>query len=201
MARRPESLSQPHGTSNGVRHQCDPPTSTLAAQIVDRISITSRQPYSGGESFEQLLLEILGSDENSLHGNSTIETNVHVNCRLIYVVTRAGLEVLLTEDPFSNWGNLLSQASSSLAVIGLTIQRTPDALYLEYPDDNAKGIPLFLWLLPRIIALVGVQKVGILQERLAETLSTIMSAKSTTATAWPRSGPMPQYRQECVEGS
>ncbi len=202
MARRPGSSSQSQIIVNGSGHRGDSPASTLAAQIVNRISTTSRQPHSGtGESFEQLLLEILASDGSTSPGNSTVETNAHVNCRLVHVVTRAGIEVLLIDDPFSSWDHLLSQASTSLAVIDLTIQRTPDVLYLDFADGSAAGIPLFLWLMPKLLAFIGVQEYGTLQDKLAQILSTALSAKPSSATVWQRSGPMLQYFQECVEGT
>lgn len=199
MLRRPGLSSQSHGVVNGSTHRGDTPAPTLAAQIVDRISTTSRQSRSGtGENFEQLLLEI---NRSTASGNATVEHNVNVNCRLIYVVAKAGLEVLLTDDPFANRDLQLLHASTGLTIIYLTIQRTPEALFLDVPDGSAAAIPLFLWLIPKILCFTGVQKLEILQDKLGQVLSIASSAIPSTPYMWPRGGPMPHFLEECVGGT
>ena len=199
MSRRPGLSSQSHAVVNGSTHRGDSPAPTLAAQIVDRISTTSRQPHPGtGENFEQLLLEINRSNASD---NATIENNVNVNCRLLYVVAKAGLEVLLTDDPFAKWELQLSQASTGLTIIQLTIQRTPDVLFLDVPDGSGAAIPLFLWLLPKILCFTGVQKFDILQDKLGQVLSTASAAVPIISNLWPRGGPMPQFLEECAGGT
>lgn len=198
MLRRPGLSSEPQGVVNGSWRKDDSPAPTLAAQIVERISTTGRQPHAGtGEDFEQLLLEI---NRSTASGNTAAEQNFHVNCRLIYVVAKAGLEVLLTDDPFASWDLQLSHASTGLDIICLTIQRTPDVLFLDVPDGSAAPIPLFLWLIPKIICFTAVPKFEILQDMLGQVLSTASSAIPPTSSLWPRGGPMPQFLEECVGG-
>lgn len=199
MIRRPGLSSQSHGVVNGSTHTGDTPAPTLAAQILDRISTTSRQPHSGtGENFEQLLLEIRRS---TVSGDATVEHDVNVNCRLIFVVAKAGLEVLLTDDPFANRDVQLLHASVGLTIILLTIQRTPDVLFLDVPDGSAAAIPLFLWLFPKILHFTHMQKFEILQDKLGQILSTASSAVPLTSCLWPRGGPMPHFLEECVGGT
>lgn len=198
MLRRPGLSSQSHTVPNGSTHRADTPAPTLAAQIVDRISTTGRQQHPGtGEDFEQLLLEI---NRSTASGNTTVESNVHVNCRLIYVVAKAGLEVFLTDDPFANWDLQLSHASTGLTIICLTIQRTPDVLFLDVPDGSTTAIPLFLWLIPQILCFTGVPKFETLQDKLGQVLSTALSAVPSTSNQWPKGGPMPHLLEECVGG-
>ncbi len=197
MIRRSGLNSQLHGFSNAVQQRGNTPASTLAAQIVDRISTTDRQRSSRTtESFEQLLLEL---NRNAASGNTT-DTDIHVNCRLVYVVAEAGLKVLLEDNPFADQDLQISHASTVLTIIQLTIKRTPQILFLDLHDGSAAGIPLFLWLFPKLLAITGVQKYPTLQDKLAEVLFTLSSAKPVKSTLWPRFGPMFQCLQECTEG-
>ena len=199
MLRRPGLSSQAHDVINGSTYRGgDSPAPTLAAQIVDRISTTIRQPHPGtGENFEQLLQEITKSTAS---GNPPIENNVHLNCRLLYVVVKAGLEVLLTDDPFAIWDVQLSQASTALTIIYLTIQRTPDVLFLDVPDGSAASLPCFLWLIPKILCFTGVQKFDVLQDKIDQVLLTALSAIPLVSNLWPRGGPLPCFLEECVGG-
>ena len=199
MIRRPGLSSQSHDVFNGSKQRGDPPASTLAAQIVDRISTTSREAHSANSAnFEQLLLEI---SRSTASGNVTTELDTQVNCRLVYVVTEAGLGVLLTDDPFANWDLQLSQALKGLTIIELTIKRAPDILFLNIPDEDAPPIPLFIWLFPRILSFTGVQKYEVLQDKLGHVLSTACSATTLTPTFRPRCGPLLQYMHDCVGGT
>lgn len=199
MLRRPGLSSQIHGVVNGSTHRGDTPAPTLAAQIVDRISTTGQQAHPGtGENFEQLLLEI---NRNTGSGDAPVEQDVHVSARLIYVVAKAGLEVLLTDDPFAEWDTQLLHASTGLTIICLTIQRTPDVLFLDVPDGSAAAIPLFMWLIPKILCFTGVQKFEILEDKLGQVLSIASSVVPSTSDLWPRGGPMPHLLEECVAGT
>jgi serine/threonine-protein kinase ATR len=179
----------------------DPPPSTLAAQIVD--SLTKRKEhskYQDQESFRQLLREILDVDDG--HPDS-IETNVEVNHKIIYVVVRSGIEVLFQDDPFNKKDDLTQQCLSSLAVIRLTIQRSPEVLFftpeIHEPDPKLGG-PLFLWLIPKLLSLLAWSGDFRIQEAALRALQTILEIERKTHCR----GIMPQsvlkYIQGCVKG-
>ncbi|KAI9793452.1 MAG: serine/threonine-protein kinase M1 [Candelina submexicana] len=176
------------GNVNGSKHgNGEPPPSTLAAQLVDNLSSVNREPQQDDQrNFEQLLLTIVGSDGMSATSGGVIETDLNDNYKLINVVTRAGLEVMLQDDPFAERRHLLPQALNSILVIELTIQRTPAVLFFNPPniakESGKLQVPLYLWLLPKLLALSTVKDANHFQQKLMNLLSTIL----TVTTRYPR---------------
>lgn len=162
-----------------ARQNGDFPASTIAAQIVDDHLTRGRihPKHQDREKFRRLLREILYSDENTDEVTRVIETDNNVNCRLIYVVVRAGLEPALNEDPFEKKDELIKQALESLSVVELTLQRSPDVLFsvLEgrESDPQLDG-PLFLWLVPRLSIMLGRTKDKEIHEGILRVLKTTL---------------------------
>lgn len=179
----------------------DPPPSTLAAQIVD--GLTKRKEHSkhqDQESFRQLLREILDVDDE--HSDS-VETNVEVNHKIIYVVVRSGIEVLFQDDPFNKIDDLLQQGLSSLAVIRLTIQRSPEVLFFRpeiHEPDPKLGGPLFLWLIPILLSLLAWNGDSGIQEAALRALETILKIERKTHFRGMKPKSVLKYIQGCVKG-
>ncbi|KAF2431255.1 hypothetical protein EJ08DRAFT_649062 [Tothia fuscella] len=153
----------PNGRSLAVGDNLPPP-STIAAQIVHNRSHVARQEPENKALFGELLQEYLK--------NPVIEeANVETNAQLIGVVAEAGLDVLLKDDPFAP-DTLLQQATDSLLVIQLTIKRTPDVLLYGSNDESPNGEkpPLLLWLLPKILSLLGGNHMNAVQDALCTFL-------------------------------
>ena len=193
-----------HGAYNGSQHNGVPPPSTFAAQIVDTLTKAKQQPKPDErELFQQLLREILGADEAAEPQAGTIETDINVNYRLIYVVVRAGLEVLLQEDPFEQRSELSEQALNSLAVIHLTIERSPEVLFFVPPGHEPgfePGGPLFLWLLPKLLSILGNGGDEGVQEKTLELIRATICVQSRSRTLRGRLHPIFKYVQGCVKG-
>lgn len=180
------------------------PPSTIAAQIVDDHLTQGRihPKHQDREKFRRLLREILHTDENSQDSNRLIETNSDVNCRLIYVVIRAGLELSLNEDPFEKKCDLITQALESLSVVELTLQRCSDVLFsiLEGRDsDPHLDGPLFLWLLPRLFIILGRSHFNEIHLGILNVMKTILI---TERKCRPQKKPqlVLQYMQGCIKG-
>jgi serine/threonine-protein kinase ATR len=151
-----------------------PPPSTIAAQIVHNRSTVARQEPENKALFGKLLQEYLR--------DPIIEdSNVDTNAQLIQVVAEAGLDVLLSDDPFAP-DNLLEHAKDSLLVLRLTITRKPDVL-LYQEDADSKRPPLLLWILAKVLNLMGRRNLGLIQldlEALLSTILTVLSSKNHT---------------------
>ena len=165
-------LAQGLNVPNETLRNGDSPASTLAAQIVDNLARAKNHPkHQDQERFRKLLREILDTDEDGDEATRVTETNTSVNCRLIYVVIRAGLEVSFNQDPFVKQDGWIKQALESLSVVGLTLRRCPGVLFsiLEGCETDLQfESPLYLWLVPRLfIILVRIEnkevRVGVLQ--------------------------------------
>jgi serine/threonine-protein kinase ATR len=160
-------------TQNGVRRGIElkngnhlPPPSTIAAQIVHNRSNVARQEPENKALFGKLLQEYLR--------DPIIEdSNVDTNASLVQVVAEAGLDVMLTDDPFAP-DNLLQQAKDSLLVIKLTISRKPEVL-LYHGDEANERPPLMLWLLTKILKLLGRKHLDAIQGDLSTLLSTMIT--------------------------
>ncbi len=183
----------------------DPPPSTIAAQIVDNLSSVNREPRQDDQrNFEQLLLTIVGNDGMAATSAGVIETDLNDNYKLINVVTRAGLEVMLRDDPFMDISHLLPQASNSVLVIELTIKRTPDVLFFKPHDITGSSresqVPLFLWLLPKLLALFAVKDADYFQQKIMNLISTILTVTTRSPGSWQNWEQLLRYFKACVCG-
>jgi hypothetical protein len=158
-----------------------PPASTAAAQIVNNISTNAGEVSQSGdrEYFEQLLLEILNSDDALTNGSGP-EQDLETSYNLIRIVTNAGLLCLQKDDPFLSVKRLMPQAYSSLAVLLITVKRTPEVLLESGTSDSGIGgmgrVPLLFWLMPKLIALIGRPDDGAFQMQLLDLLIFISAA-------------------------
>ncbi|KAF2843387.1 hypothetical protein M501DRAFT_994296 [Patellaria atrata CBS 101060] len=172
MARRPATATattSQHPASNRPMNGDNPP-STIAAQIVNNHSkASSNQEPKNRELFGQLL-------KGYLADASSEEPNVELNSKLISVVAEAGLKALLRADPFAQ-DLSIPQALNSLSVIELTIRRDPQILLYRENDEIGKSPrpPTILWLLPRLMSLIGLDHLGTLQSNVESLIQTCLA--------------------------
>lgn len=188
-------------TSNGLTG--DPPQSTFAEQLVNRFTSDTRiVPIQDDDTFNQLLREVLDG-EAYLNSAKTPETNLDVNYRLIYVIVKAGLEVLTSDDPFARHEERTKLALDSLKAIELTFQRSPNALFYvpsSSIDASLEDIPLILWLLPKILALLSFEKFETLQNGSAGLLVSLISLEAKLHPKGVKSRCIERYLKAIVEG-
>lgn len=202
MTARNERVRRPinHPPSNG-----EVPPSTYAAQIVDNLTNGSRgRPSDGQALLQQLLREILQPDHDGQALPGAIETAIDVNYRLIYVIVRAGLDVLHHENPFDHQLDLQSLALQCLAAIDLTIQRFPDVLFFVplgvQPQDQPQG-PLFLWLVPQLANLLNRDISDQIRYEIEKILKRAIHARTKSGSLKTRFHPVSKYIQGCIKGN
>lgn len=183
----------------------EPPASTLAAQIVDDLTRGKSDPkHQDQEKFRSLLREILDTNnEDGDENTQGIERNTNVNCRLIYVVIRAGLEASFNGNPFQKQDILNTQALESLSVVELTLRRCPEVLFtvLEQGETDIQlDGPLFLWLVPRLFAILG-------RNETIEARIAVLRVLQTTLLVGRKGHPKQtkfqlvlKYIQGCIKG-
>ncbi len=180
------------------------PPSTLAAQIVDCLTKTKEHSeHQVQESFRQLLREILDADDGKEGQSDSIETNVEINHKIIYVVVRSGIETLFQDDPFNKKDELMEQGLSSLAVIGLTIQRSPEVLFFRpkvHEADLKLGGPLFLWLIPILLSILAWDGDCGIQEAALKVLQIILTIERKTHCRGVKPQSVLRYIQGCIKG-
>ncbi|KAL9104639.1 MAG: hypothetical protein Q9163_000443 [Psora crenata] len=165
---------------NELHPNGEPPQSTLAAQLANKITDGSRRPSTqDGETFKQLLREVLESEAEVTSSATTAENDINVNYKLIYVIVKAGLDTLNQDNPFNRPKEQIRQASESLLAIQITLGRSPTVLFFTPPrsdDDSQQNVPLFLWLTPKLLDLLSPNIHGDLRaaaERLLYSALTI----------------------------
>lgn len=133
-----------------------------------------------------------------------------LNFKLMQVIVSAGLMVLLQDDPFASIDQQTAQAEDCLSILRLTVQRTPSVLVFnptsglpsaeKQPLAESMGnVPLYLWLLPRIIPLLGQPELRSLQKSLLETLKTIVIEIGKLPKAWGHVRLLLSYLRICAE--
>ena len=187
------------GSSNFRQNGGNPPASTVAAQIVENLTqgqYPARQPDK--EEFRRLLQEILNPDDDGDDVAESIEINVDVNCRLIYVVVRAGLDSLSNQDAFEDEDELQKQALASLSVVELTVRRSPEVLLSTLHGPQQVG-SLYLWLVPKLFVVVGSTEDKDMRRRICEVFkTTLLSGKATLKQN--KFLVVRKYLQGCIKG-
>ena len=172
----------------------DVPPSTIAAKIVDnRANAQARQEPQSKELFSKLLQEYLADP-------AIEESSLETNAELVLVVAEAGLDPAQKEDPFSHLVRV-QQASASLSVIRLTIERVPQVLFCcAGSSATLSNLPLFLILLPKILALVGKGHLDAIQEDLCKLVETCLIASKSNTVLWPSAEGLTRAVEVCIDG-
>ena len=155
---------------------------------------------SPGPNFlQQLFAEVISHEVTEPTGSSSIEDTLLVNYKVITAVVDAGVSVLLREDPFAPQ-NLTEQASNSLLVLRLTIKETPHVLFRPPPESTTEpGQPLlYLWLLSKLLPLLGHRLAESLVQELLETIYAIFYAAANLPKEWKSVTVMVGYFRSCV---
>lgn len=159
----------------------DSPASTLAAQLVDNLARAKIHPkHQDQEKFRKLLREILDTEGDVDEATRVTESNISVNCRLIYVVIRAGLEASFDQDPFVRQGDWVKQALESLLVVGLTLRRCPQVFFstLEGCETDLQlDCPLFIWLVPRLLLILVRNEEKNVRQGVLQVFKTILTVE------------------------
>ncbi len=187
-----------HNASNDI------PSSIRAVQTVSNLSTTTGHlKPEDRESFEQLLSEILSSSDDGRGDGSAIETNLVTNYNLVTVVSRAGLENLVQDDPFSDADHLLSVASRSLSVLKIVFGKVPGVLfYAPAPSTvtDSHQAPLYIWLLPRLLALIGRPQTDSLQFEIVDLLGFAVRSVAKLASPSGNAHKLVDYLKGCIRG-
>lgn len=147
-----------HGYAHGDDDSRAPP-STLAAQLVQSITTSGQSNGRPDETNElKRLFGVIERIKNQPEMLKTNEERLEDNHMLIYVYTRLALDGLKWDEPFANYAQLRSEALKAISFLQVTIKETPAVL--KYTTDGISFLfrgqePLWLWLLPRVLQMLG----------------------------------------------
>ena len=182
--------------SNGFE---PPPSSILATHVVHGDGV----PRFDQESFNQLLREVLGTDEQ---GQPNLGSDVTVNHKLICIVFQVGIEQDLEENPFQSAaaaGKAGSQLRTCLEVLQVAIERSPQALFVTSSSnagsDSGQPCALYSWLFPRLLPLMtSCQNVEI-RDRILSVFTAMLEADVSCSTTYSCSNIL-LFMRACVSG-
>ncbi|KAI9731830.1 MAG: serine/threonine-protein kinase M1 [Claussenomyces sp. TS43310] len=188
-----------------VHKSFEPPPSTLAANLVNNLP-AKRNPARSEEQedFQHLLLEVSESREVE-SGDDDVEAKLEQHHKLIYVVTKAVLELPIKKNPFTNVQQQLQQASEALDILIATIKETPEVLlHVTGPQARIRRgsrFPLWIWLSPRLLALLGREGCGALQDKIQEFFEISFTAASRSVHLWALNTSLFNYLRLCADGA
>jgi hypothetical protein len=175
----------------------EPASSNVAAQIVNNHeAATPERRAEDRNAFGHLLQEILSNP-----GAESPDKNL--SCKLVTVMAEAGLGAITKElrDPFVDREQLFSQATDSISVIELVIQKYPELLVDgngSEPHNTSQG-RLFLYLLPKILCLFSHEQCQPLAAVLTKLLSYLIEVALRNVDLWHHGLTFISIYRCCVE--
>lgn len=146
------------GNAAGTANELGPPPSTLAAQLVQNISASTKSSRSDENSELKGLFAVIQRVKDDPQLLKSPDERVEHNHMLIYVYCRVVLEGIKLDDPFLDRAYVQTEALKAVNFLQFTIKETPSVL-----DYRANGNaflfrgkePLWAWLLPQLLRLLG----------------------------------------------
>ena len=199
-----QSQNQPGDVMDVDTDPFNLPPSTLAAQLVNNITSIRRPSYrTPSDSFSTLVFEIKKFEdlpEESKVGEPLI---LH-DRRTVYVLTIAILDKLssTSSDPFAE----PDQAGLAIDALVTAITATPVILVREAEEgdlvDTGRGIPLWLWLWPRLLRLVGKHGTDALWDKIAGFFKAAFEAvKGQQSEFWGLERKWLAYLRHCADAA
>ncbi|KAF5985926.1 uvsb pi-3 kinase [Fusarium coicis] len=135
-----------------------PPPSTLAAQLVENISASTKSSKSDENSELKGFFAVIQRVKDDPTLLKTPEDRVEHNHMLIYVYSRAVLEGIRLDDPFLDRTQVRTEGLKAISFLRFSIKETPAVLKHRVGEQEYmfRGRePLWVWLLPQLLRLLG----------------------------------------------
>ncbi|KAI1392547.1 phosphatidyl inositol 3-kinase [Hypoxylon trugodes] len=163
-----------------------PPPSTLAAQLVENISASTRSSRPDETAELKRFFGTIEEVKNQPDLLKTPKQRMDHNHMLIYVYTRVVLEGLKWDDPFADKGQLRAEASRAVNFLKIAIRETPEVLI---ESDSSSFLfrgsePLWLWIFPKIVKMLGNSYCADLRDEINSFFREIFLTASTTGLLW-----------------
>lgn len=164
-----------------------PPASTLAAQLVENLSSSSKLAKSEEnrelDGFLQTIQRVADNPELLKTTNERIEHNHMIS----YVYTRAALDGIKLEDPVLNPNRVRNDALKAINFLRFSIKETPSLLNYKTTGQGflfRGGEPLWVWLVPRLLRLLGHEKCEDLQGSIEGFLQYLQLTAARHGSLW-----------------
>ncbi|KAK3372021.1 phosphatidyl inositol 3-kinase-like protein [Podospora didyma] len=205
MAYDPFGTASRPGIQNGFYGEPDydgPPPSTLAAQLVENISASSRSLSRPDEDSElKRLASVVNNYLENPDQQKTPEEHVEHNHLLIYVCCGVALDSLKWDDPLADPVHLRTVALKAINFFKVMIKETPAVL--TYTTDGTTFLfrntePLWLWILPKMLKIMGHSKALPISGVIESLCQDILLLTSQSGCVWGLGSVLMQYFRENV---
>ncbi|RKF54549.1 Protein kinase rad3 [Golovinomyces cichoracearum] len=183
----------------------DVPPSSTAVQLISKVTIAQKSsPQVQSDELQRLTTEV--SDfENSAFKTDDPELRIcHVH-KLIYVLSRAVLERIGKNDLSIKIDELVCQAGESLDLFNLNIEASPTVLTYTLAAGEcfqSRGTePLWAWLFPRVLCLLGHPKCSFLAKKIQEFFKVSFQSVNRSLRLWNLGPLFFEYLKQCVSNS
>ncbi|KAM5379618.1 hypothetical protein ACJZ2D_003812 [Fusarium nematophilum] len=173
-----------------------PPPSTLAAQLVEDISASTKSSKSDENSELKGLFTIIQRVKDDPTLLKTPGQRVENNHMLIYVYVRVVLEGIHLDDPFLDRAHVQTEALKAINFLRVTISETPTVLKHRVNGEEfifRGNEPLWVWLLPQLLRLLGHPQCLGLTEGIESFLRYLMYTVAHTPSSWDLAHPIMLY--------
>ncbi|KAG9243553.1 protein kinase-like protein rad3 [Calycina marina] len=174
----------------------------MAALLINKLSSTNKPSRrSDHDDLKALMNEISDVENNSVEFEDD-GAKVDHKQKLLCLLARTVLERLASDDPFMDVPKLVSQASDALDIFLAIVKEVPSVLvYRCKPGLLLQGRghePLWLWLFPRILALLGRRHCDCLAAKIRELIFACFQVVSKSPKLWNLTSLFFSYLQECI---
>ncbi len=188
-----------HGHGGG-----GPPPSTLAAQLVENISASSRSARSDDNAELKGLFAVIQRVKDQPALLRTPAQRTEHNHMLVYVYCRVVLDAIRLDDPLLNQPHVRAEALKALNFLRFTINETPAVLCYASATHGLlfRGAePLWVWLLPQWLRMLGHPRCAELEGAIEGFLQYLLLTVARISKLWPMIGPLTVFYRGCLTGT
>lgn len=191
--------------TSGPSGAFEAPPSTMATQLINNLATANRTSRAPEQDDLKRLMSEVSDMENRASELSNPDDKLEHKHKLIYVFARAVLERLSSDDPFMNTSQLVSQAVEALDIFMSAVREAPAVLsYVLNAGEvlQARGQePLWNWLFPRILTLLGRREYDALTEKIKDFFYVCFQVVSRSPKLWNLNHYFFYYLKECASST
>jgi serine/threonine-protein kinase ATR len=199
-------MNRPHANANANANGgsvLDPPPSIMAAQLINNLSTANKPSRQVEQEDLKKLMEEVSDQEATISEVTNLDSRLAHKHKLIYVFARAVLERLAGDDPFLDVQMLVHQAADAFDIFMSTIKETCTVLtycsgQLESTLLGRGQEPLWIWLFPRVLALLGRRQCDALTEKIKDFFYVSFQVVACSPSLWNLSSFFFSYLKECT---
>jgi serine/threonine-protein kinase ATR len=200
---RGKALQPGHGTLASLAPHAGPPPSTLAAQLVENISASTKSSRTDENGDLKKLFAIIEKVKNQPELLSTEDERIDHNHMLIYVYARVVLDALRLDDPFADPTHFRAEAQKAIHFLKITIKETPSVLNYTAPPGTflLRGPePLWVWILSKVLRFLGHSRCEELSLAVEEFLQYMLVVTLKDVGLWAVNSSLIEYLREITNG-